>query len=157
MKYFMFDWSIFWPFLLNTAWKHDSLQMMIFVYIWSTWSNGELKTCFETWITRKDVNGVSLFLLSYLITLMAYKCSQRTWNVQMKYFKFDWTIYKLFVLNIGWKRDSIQIMILVHVCLAWSIVELKTRFATRITWNDVSAVSLFHLSYLITLIAYLCS
>jgi hypothetical protein len=30
--------------------------------------------------------------LFYLITLMAYLCSQWTPNVQMKYFKFDWSI-----------------------------------------------------------------
>jgi hypothetical protein len=50
---------------------------MIFVYVCSTWSIVENKTRFKTWITRNDVNGLSLFQLPYLITLMAYLCSQR--------------------------------------------------------------------------------
>jgi hypothetical protein len=83
---------------------------MIFVYVCSTWSSTwgmfELKTRFETWITRNDVNDIRLFHLSYLITLLANLCSQRTPNVQIKYFNFDWSIYSLFVLNTGWKRDS---------------------------------------------------
>jgi hypothetical protein len=58
---------------------------------------------------------VSLFHLSYLITLTAYLCSQWTPNVQMKYFMFDWSIYRLLVLNRGWKRDPLQIMIFVYV------------------------------------------
>jgi hypothetical protein len=78
-------------------------------------------------------------------------------NVQIKYFMFDWYIYRLFVLNRGRKPDSFQIMICVHNCATWSIVEFKTRFETWITWNYVNSVCLFHLSYLITLRAYLCS
>jgi hypothetical protein len=58
--------SIYSPFVLNRKWKHDSLQMIIFVNVCSTWRIVELKTCFETWIRRKDVNGVSLFDLCYL-------------------------------------------------------------------------------------------
>jgi hypothetical protein len=49
---------------------------------------------------------LSLFTLSYLITLMAYLCSKRTPNVQIKYFMFDWSSYRLFVLNRSWKRDA---------------------------------------------------
>jgi hypothetical protein len=44
-------------------------------YVCSTFSVVELKTRFETWITRNDVNDVNLFLFSYLITLMLYMCS----------------------------------------------------------------------------------
>jgi hypothetical protein len=89
-----------------------------------------LKTHFETWIIRNDVNGVKLFHHCYLITLMDYLCSQWTRIVQMKYSMFDWSIYRLFVLNRGWKRDSLQIMVFVYVCSTWSLVELKSRFET---------------------------
>jgi hypothetical protein len=113
------------------------------------------KMSFETWIIRNDVNGVCLFHLPYLITLMAYRCLQRTPNIQFKYLMFDWSIYRLFVLNRGWKHDSLQMMIFLNVCSTWSIVELKTRIETWITKNDVNGVSFFHLSYLLTLKAYL--
>jgi hypothetical protein len=125
-------------------------------YVSSTCSIGELKTRFETWITRNDVNGISFFPFYYLITLMAYLWSQWTPNAQIKYFMFDWPIYRLFVLNRGWKRDSLQIMIFVNVCWTWSIVEIKTLFETWITRNDVNGVSLIDTSYLITLMSYLC-
>jgi hypothetical protein len=60
--------QVFYHWLvLNMGWKRDSLQIMIFAYVCSTWSIVELKTRFETWITRNDVNGLSLFNLSYLI------------------------------------------------------------------------------------------
>jgi hypothetical protein len=85
----MFDWLIYRPIVPNKGWKNDSLQMMLFVSVFSTWSIVELKTRLETWIKR-NVNGVSLFHLSYLITLMAYLCLQWTPNVQINYFIFDW-------------------------------------------------------------------
>jgi hypothetical protein len=157
MNYFMFDFSIYSPFMLNRGWKRDSLQIMIFVNVSSTWSVVEFKARFETWIKRNDVNGLSLFHLSYLITLMVHLCSQWTLNVHIKYFMFDWSIYRLFVLNRAWKREPYQIMMYVYVCSTWSIVELKTRFETWITRNDVNGESMFHLSYLITIMAYQCS
>jgi hypothetical protein len=43
---------------------------MIFVYVCSTWSIVKLKTRFEAWITWNDLNGLSLFHLSYIITPM---------------------------------------------------------------------------------------
>jgi hypothetical protein len=147
ITYCMFDWSIYRPFVLNRGWKRDSLQIMIFLYVCSTWSIVELKTPFETWITSNDVNGVSLFHLTYLITLMAYLGSQRTPNVQIQNFVFDYSIHSLFLLNRGWKRDSLQIMILVYVFSTCNVVELKTRFETWKARNDVNGVSLFHLSY----------
>jgi hypothetical protein len=142
--------------VLNRSWKRDFLQTMIIVYVWSTWNIVELKTRFETWITKNDVYGESLCHLSYLITLIVYLCSQWTLKVQINYFMVDWSIYRLFVLNRSWKHDSLQIMIFAYVWSTGSIVELKTRFVTWLTRNDVN-VSLFHLSYLITLMAYLCS
>jgi hypothetical protein len=94
----------------------------------STRSIVQLKTRLEAWKTRNDVNGVSLFYLSYLITLMVYQCPQCTPKVQIKYFMFDWSFYRPFVLNKRWKPDPFQIMIFVYVCSTWSIVELKSRF-----------------------------
>jgi hypothetical protein len=157
IRYFIFDWSIYRLFVLNRSWKVVSIQIMVFECVCSTWGIVELKTLFETWITLNDVNGVSLFHLFYLIILTAYLCSQWTPNVQINYFMFDWSVYRVFVLNRRWKRDSLQIMLLVYVCSKCRIVELKTRFETLIIWNDVNGVSLFHLSYLITLMAYLSS
>jgi hypothetical protein len=144
IKYFMFDWSIYELFVLNRGWKRDYFQIMKFVYVCSTWSIVELKTRFETWITRNDVNGESLFHLPYLITLIAYLCSQRTLNVQFKFLMFYWSIYRLFVLKRGSKRDYFQIMLFIYVCSTWRIVELKTHFETWITRNDVNGVSLFN-------------
>jgi hypothetical protein len=67
----MFDWSIYRLIVLNMVLNHDSLQMMIFVNVCSACSVVELKTLFETWIARNDVNGVYWFNLSYLITVLA--------------------------------------------------------------------------------------
>jgi hypothetical protein len=55
-----------------------------------------VKTRFETWITRNDVRGICLFNLPYWITPMAYLCSRRKRNVQIKYFLFHWSIYRIF-------------------------------------------------------------
>jgi hypothetical protein len=156
INYFMFDWLIYTLFVLNRGWKQDSLQIMIFVYVCSTWSTVELKTRFETWITRNDVNGVSFFHHSYLVTLMAYLCSQQSPNIQIKYFMFEWSIYRLFVLNTDWKRDSLQMMIFVNIFSTWSMFRQKARFETSFISNDINGLSLFQLSYLITLTPYLC-
>jgi hypothetical protein len=145
--------NISWLIGAKLALKREILQIMIIVNVCSTWSLIELKTPFERWITRNDVNGVSLINLSYLITLMAYLCSQRTPNIQIEYLMLDWSLYTLFVLNRGWKRTSLQIMIFVYVCSTWSIVELNTRFETLITRKDVNGVSLINLPYLTTLMA----
>jgi hypothetical protein len=135
--------------------KYFSLQIMIFVYDCATWITVELKTCCDTWITSNDVNGVCLFKLSYLITLMAYLCSHWTPKVQINYLKFDWSIYRLFVLNRDFKLVSLKIMIFAYICLSRGIAELKTRFETWITKNDVNGVTLFNISYLITIMASL--
>jgi hypothetical protein len=81
IKYFMSYCSIFTPIVLNRGCKRDFLQMMLFVYVCSRCFIFELKTRFETWITGYDVHGVWLFLLSCIITLMAYLCSQWSPNV----------------------------------------------------------------------------
>jgi hypothetical protein len=93
------------------------VQMMIFVDISSPWIMVEQKTHFEERISANDVNSVSLFQLPYLITLMDYLRSQWKSNVQIKFFMFDWSIYRLFVLNRGWKRENLQIMI--YLFFSW--------------------------------------
>jgi hypothetical protein len=115
-------------------------QIMIFVYICSTGGIVDLNTRFEMWITRTDVNGVIMFHLSYLITRIVYLWSQRTPNVQRRYFMFDWSIYGLFVLNWAWKIFSHEIILLVYVSSTRCIDELNRRFETWITRNDVNSV-----------------
>jgi hypothetical protein len=142
---------------LNTGWKYYSLQMMIFVYVCSTFSVVDLKTRFEMWIIRNHINDVNLFLFSYLITLRLYLCSHWTPNAQNAYLIFDWSNYRLFLLNKGWKLETLQMVIFVHVSSTCRVAKLKTRYETWITRNVVNGVNLFHLSYLITLTTYLCS
>jgi hypothetical protein len=84
--HFMFHWPIYRLFVLNTDWKRHFLQMMIFVYVCSTWIMFQLITRFETWITRNDVNGVSWFHIFYLISLITYLSSQWTPNFQNQVF-----------------------------------------------------------------------
>jgi hypothetical protein len=68
------------------------------------------------------------FHCSYLITLMAYLCYERTPNAQFKYYMFDWLIYRPFTLNTGWKRDSLQIMLFVYVYSTWGMFEIRNAF-----------------------------
>jgi hypothetical protein len=139
----------------NAIWNLISkkwLKWRKFFHLIYSWT----KTRFETLITRNGVNSVSLFHHYYLLTLMAFLCSQRTPNFQIMYFMFDWSIYRLFVLNTDWKRDSLQMTIFVNIYKTWRMVRQKTRFDTSIIRNDINGVSLFHLSHLITLMAYLC-
>jgi hypothetical protein len=104
IMYFMCDWSIYRLFVVKTVWKRESLQIVIFIYACTTCSVVEIKTCFETWITRNDVNCVYIFHLSYLITLTAYLGSQWAPKVQIKYFMFNSLIYRILVLNSRWNR-----------------------------------------------------
>jgi hypothetical protein len=144
----MFNWSIFTIFVLNRGWRRESVQIMVFVYVWSTWNVDELKTRFEKWITRNDVNGVRMFqfLFNNTYGLRALTTDTKLPNqlyVQIKYFMCDWSIFGVFVLKRAWKRDSLQIMIFLYVLSAWVIFELKTRLETWITGNDVNCVRLF--------------
>jgi hypothetical protein len=52
--------------------------------------HGSTKTAFWDVNKKNDMNGVSLFHISYLITPMAYLCLQWAPNVQIKYFMIDW-------------------------------------------------------------------
>jgi hypothetical protein len=130
---------------------------MIFVHVCSTWSIVELKTRFETWITRNEVNGESMNHLYNLITYIAYLRSDLTLKDQIKDFLFDWSNNILFEINTGWIYYSLQLTIFVNVCSTFSVVALKTRFETWIIRNDVNGVRLFLLSYSITLMSYLLS
>jgi hypothetical protein len=66
--------SIYRLFVIYTAWKPDSFQMMIYVNDCCTLRKVELKTRFETWITRNDVNGISfsplLFNNTYVLPVL---------------------------------------------------------------------------------------
>jgi hypothetical protein len=92
---------------------------------------------------RKWCKFVSPFLL---ITPMAYMWLQWTPKVQIKYFMFDWSNYRQFVLNSGWKRDSPEIIIFGNVNFTWGKEKIKTYIETWITSNNVYGVCLFHLS-----------
>jgi hypothetical protein len=123
---------------------------MMFVNVCSSCSEVEIKTRMDTWNARNDVNGVYWFHISYLITRLAYLCSQRAPIVQIKYFVLDWSIYRLFVLNKAWKRVSLEMTIFLYVCSTCCVVEIKGRFETWIEKSDVNGVYCFHFSYLIT-------
>jgi hypothetical protein len=144
--FLMFVWTIYRPFLLNSGWKLNYVQIMIYVHVCSTWSIVKLKIPYETWITRNAVNGVSLVHLYNLITHIAYLCSQSIPNVQINYFIFDWSNNILLVLNRGWKHYSLEMVILVNVSSTFSVVLLTTRFESWITWNDVNGVSLIRIA-----------
>jgi hypothetical protein len=116
---------------------------MILLYVVSTWSIVELKMRFETWITWNDLNGIWLFQLSYLITLMAYLFTQRTPKVQIRYFIFEWSFDRLSETDRSCTRGPSQIISFMYVCFTWGIIELKTRFETWITRNDVNGVIFF--------------
>jgi hypothetical protein len=111
-------------------------------------ANNDIRLCFlymrHSWNKNAfwDVNSKKwrkwcLFHFSYLITPIACMYSQMKPNVQINYFLFDWPIMILFVLNTDWKRDSFQIMIFVNVWWTLGMVELKTRFESWITTNDL--------------------
>jgi hypothetical protein len=57
---------------------------------------------------------------------------------------YDWAIYRIFVLNAGWKLESLQMKIFVYVYPTFSVVELKTRFETSIERNEINAVYTFY-------------
>jgi hypothetical protein len=71
--------------LLNTGWKRDFLQIMIFVYVCSTYRAVELKTRFETWIESNEVNGAYLFHFYYLINVLAlaieFTCARNMYHL----------------------------------------------------------------------------
>jgi hypothetical protein len=99
---------------------------------------------------RKWCKFVSPFLFNNIYGLPVLTMAP---NVQIKYSTYDWSIYRLFVLNRGRKRDSLQMMIFVVVCSKCSVVELKTRFETWIARNEINVVYWFHFYYLITVLA----
>jgi hypothetical protein len=135
----------------NRSWKRASLQIMIFVCVCTTWGIVELNMRFEAWRTRNILNGECLFHLSYLITHMAYLCTQWTPHVQNKYFMFDCWIYRPFVVNRSWKHDSPNNVI--RICLLdmrrswiknafWSVNKKKWR-----KWWKFVSPSLSNTSY----------
>jgi hypothetical protein len=99
---------------------------------------------------------VSLLLFSNCFGAghLTYMCSQLVPIVQISYFMIDCSIYRLYVLYMGLKRDSLRIFalntgrkqdlleikIFVYVCSTCSLVEIKTHFETWMAWNDVNGV-----------------
>jgi hypothetical protein len=85
--YFVFDWSIYRQFVLNRAWKLDSVEMMIFPYVCSICSVFKLKTRWDVnnkkW--RKWCTCVSPFLFNKTCGLpvltMGTKCTNQVFNV----------------------------------------------------------------------------
>jgi hypothetical protein len=108
-----------------------TLTKWCYSYVSSTCSVVELKTLFETWIERSDVYGVYWFHFSYLITGLVYLCSQWAPLVQIKYFMFYWSIYKIFVLSKAWKRYSLQVIIFVFLCL----LDMQRIWTKNAIWN----------------------
>jgi hypothetical protein len=95
IKHFMFERSNYRLFVLNFDWKRDSLQIMIFVYVSTTWSIVELKTLFETWITKNDVNGVSSFRFLFFNTYCLHVLTMDIKSPNELF--YVWWIYRLFV------------------------------------------------------------
>jgi hypothetical protein len=155
IKYFIFDWSIYILFVLNRGWKHDppnNDMRICLLDILPSWT----KNAFSD-VNNKKWNKRCKFVLPFSynntyglpVTTMDTKCPNQVFLL------FDWSIYRLCVLNTGWKPHSLQLTIFVSVCSTWNKVEQKTRFETWITRNVVNGVNLFHLYYLKTLMAYL--
>jgi hypothetical protein len=74
------------------------------------------KTLFETWKDKKWHKlrtFVSPFLFNNTYRLPVLTTDTKCRN---QVFMLDWSIYRLFVLNRGWKRDPFQIIIFV-ICL----------------------------------------
>jgi hypothetical protein len=142
-------------FVLNRGENSDPPNNDIGIYLLGMQRNW-IKNAFWDENTKKChkwCKFVSHFLYNYGLPVftMDTKCPNQV------FLMFDLSICRLFALNRCWKLDYLQIIIFVHDCTTWSIVELKTRFETRITRNDVNGVSIIHLYNLITHIAYLCS
>jgi hypothetical protein len=100
MNYFMFNWSVCRLLVLNRCWKPISHQMMIFVCYFDmqrSWTKNEL------WAVNnmKCRKWCKFFSPFNLIILTTYLCLQWAPNIHFMYFIFDWSIYRLLVLNRG--------------------------------------------------------
>jgi hypothetical protein len=120
----------------------------------STWSMVELKTRFETWITRNEVNGVSFLNFFYLINLPALttntKCPNQLFHVWFVYLQTICAKYGLetwFSPNNDIRKCMLYMMHGSNKNAFWDMNNKRGR-----KW-----CTFFHLSYLITLIVYLCS
>jgi hypothetical protein len=127
IRYFMCDWSNYRQFELNT-WFHpnDDIPINLFdmqrSWIKNVFWDLNNKKC------RKLCKFDSPFFFNNTYGLLGLTMAP---NVQIKYFMFDWSIYRLLVLNRVWKRDSHQMMIFVYVCSTYSVVEIKTRLEKK--------------------------
>jgi hypothetical protein len=75
---------------------------------------------FESSIGRNERNGVYLLPFYYLIIVWRWSLNLTLLtictNCPNLLFTIDWLIYRLFVLNMGWKHDFLQMMLIVYVC-----------------------------------------
>jgi hypothetical protein len=132
IKYFRFDWSIYKIFVPNrwsilTLFNNDiRICLLDMKHSWNKNAFWELNN--KKW--RKWCKFVSPFFFNNTYGLPV---PTKAPNVQIKYYMFNWLNYRIFVLNRGWKRVSLQINIFVYIWWTWGIVELKTRFETWIT------------------------
>jgi hypothetical protein len=122
-------------------------------YVCSTCRVVWLKKQFETWIDRNDVNGENWFQFSYYNNCFGLPVLTISTTCPNQVIMFDWSIYRIFVLNKALNPDSLQMIIFVQYCSTCSVFGLKTQFETWIAWNEVSGACTFHISYLITVLA----
>jgi hypothetical protein len=113
--------------IINTKWPNQLFYVSLFdlqticdKYWLETWPspNNDIRICLldmkHGWTkdafwdlkNKECLKWCKFFYFTYLITLMAYLCSQWTPIAQIMNFMFNWSIYRLFVLNSSWKRDS---------------------------------------------------
>jgi hypothetical protein len=121
IKYFIFDWTICAKSGLK-KWisPNDDIRKCLLVIKHGWTINAFWDVNNKKW--RKWCKFDSPFLFNNTYGLLVL---QWTPNVQINYFTFHCSIYRIFVLNRAWNPVSLQIIIFVYVCSTWSIVELK--------------------------------
>jgi hypothetical protein len=121
--------------VLNAAWKLDSFQTRIFVYVCSTGNVVELKTLFETWIERNIINGVYSLHVQLIWAIYAQKSFR--WNEYTPFTSFPafqvWN--RLFSSN---KLNVEQTYTNIIICILY---EMKTLFAST-NWIHVLALGI---------------
>jgi hypothetical protein len=123
IKYFMFDWSIYRLFVLNTGWNVN-LSKWWYSIMLVRHEHGWTKNAFWNVINKKWRNGCKL--VSPFLSNNTYGLPVLTKDTKCpSHFLFYWSIYILIVLNTGWKRDSLQIIIIVYICFTWRMFETK--------------------------------
>jgi hypothetical protein len=143
IKYFMFDCSIYRLFVLNRGCKLDSLSKEWYSNCFFDMNHSWTKYAFWDVYNKKWRKWCKFALPFFFsnnyglpVLTMDTKCTNQVFYV--------WSIYRLLVLNRGWKRVSPNNYI--HIFLldmrhSWT----RNAFVTWIRRKDVNGVSLFHL------------